>query len=233
VATQTRPVGAPVIDRGGRHGHIGEAPPSATGERYVLVEFGSDGPQLLLPEDLLEPRSDGSFHLPMDAEALARQQPPASKTGGDTTVIPMIAEQARVTKRLVETGRVRVRKVVREEEEVVDEPLTRVRAEIERKPINDWVETLPPVRTEGETVIVPVVEEVLVVTRRLRLVEEVRISQREETFRSPQRVTLRREEAVIERLGPDEERPDEERDRPQDGEEPASPASPQGSGPAA
>ena len=124
----------------------------------------------------------------------------------------------------------RVRKVVREEAEVVDEPLTRVRAEIERKPVNDWVETLPPVRTEGETVIVPVVEEVLVVTRRLRLVEEVRISQREETFRSPQRVTLRREEAVIERLGPNEERPDEERDGPQDGEESASPP---GSGPAA
>jgi|GEM_PF-484512 len=220
--------GALVTDSLGRHGRINEGPPTTDGERFVQVEFGRDGPRLLLPEDLLEPRDDGSFHFPMDAEALAGEQVPSSKPGaGHATVVPLAVEQVRVDRRRVATGRVRVRKVVREEEAIVDEPLTRTRAEIEHKPVNTWVEDLPPIRTENDTVIIPVVEEVLVVTRRLRLVEEIHVSRRQETFHAPQRVTLRREEAVVERLSADRATNGE-----RSGEEPAERTAPPDSGPA-
>ena len=54
-------------------------------------------------------------------------------------------------------------------------------------------------RSEEDTLIIPVLEEVLVVEKRLLLKEEVRITKREETH-TPQRVTLRREEAAVERI---------------------------------
>jgi stress response protein YsnF len=47
--------------------------------------------------------------------------------------------------------------------------------EIGRVPVGRPVDTMPPVRQEGDTTIVPVVEEIIVVGRRLILKEEVRI----------------------------------------------------------
>jgi stress response protein YsnF len=50
---------------------------------------------------------------------------------------------------------------------------------------------------------------VVVVEKRLRLTEEVRITRKRSTDRAEERVTLRREEAVVERLDPlDDEEPD-------------------------
>ena len=46
------------------------------------------------------------------------------------------------------------------------------------------------------------VEEVLVVKKRLRATEEIRITKRRSVRHEPQQVTLRREEAVVERLQP-------------------------------
>ena len=58
-----------------------------------------------------------------------------------------------------------------------------------------------PVRQEGDTTIVTLHEEVVVVETRLRATEEVHLIRRQALMRSARkRVTLRREEAVIERL---------------------------------
>jgi stress response protein YsnF len=95
---------------------------------------------------------------------------------------------------------VRVRTVVREDERVVDEPLAVETVEVERVPLGRWVEAAPAVRQEGETTVIPVLEEVVVVERRLRLVEEVRVTKRRTTRRASERVALRREEVVVERL---------------------------------
>jgi stress response protein YsnF len=56
-----------------------------------------------------------------------------------------------------------------------------------------------PVRQEGLTTIITLLEEV-VVEKRLRATEEVRITKRRTTRQASQHVTLRREEAVVERL---------------------------------
>ena len=57
-----------------------------------------------------------------------------------------------------------------------------------------------PVRQEGDTTILTLIEEVVVVEKRLRAVEEVRVTKRQSVRHEPQTVTLRREEAVVERL---------------------------------
>ena len=115
-------------------------------------------------------------------------------------VIPIVEEQAVILKRKKLTGGVRVRTMVRDEEDVVDEPLTSEDVDVERVPLDRWVDGPVPVRQEGETTILTLVEEVVVVEKRLRAIEEVRITKRQAVRHEPQTVTLRREEAVVERL---------------------------------
>jgi uncharacterized protein (TIGR02271 family) len=119
-------------------------------------------------------------------------------------VVPVTVEEVDIRKRQWETGGVRVEIGVREREELVDEPLVRQEVSVERVPINQVVEAPPAVRQEGNTTIVPVLEEVLVVEKRLVLKEEVRITKRTFEAHEPQRVLLRTEEPRIERLQPDE-----------------------------
>jgi uncharacterized protein (TIGR02271 family) len=118
-------------------------------------------------------------------------------------VIPVVEEQAVILKRKRLTGGVRVRTVVREEEEVVDEPLTSEDVDVERVPLDGWVDGPVPVRQEGDTTILTLTEEVVVLEKRIRAIEEVRITKRQTVRHEPQTVTLRREEAVIERLATD------------------------------
>ena len=118
----------------------------------------------------------------------------------DREVIPLVKERAVVLKRKKLTGGLRVRTVVRESEEVIDQPLTTDEIEVERVPVDRWVEAPVPIRQEGETTIITLLEEVVVVEKRLRAIEEVRITRRRTTRQAAQHVTLRREEAVVERL---------------------------------
>ena len=117
-------------------------------------------------------------------------------------VIPVVEELAVVHKRKKLTEGVRVRTVVKEAQEVIDEPLATEDIEVERAPLDRWVDAPVPVRHEGDVTIVTLVEEVVVVEKRLRATEEIRITKRRSVRHEPQRVTLRREEAVVERLQP-------------------------------
>ena len=125
----------------------------------------------------------------------------------DEAVVPVVEETAVVRKERVVTDRVRLRKRVHEDEEVLDIPVQTEAIEVERVPVGRWLDAPAEVRREGDTTVFPVVEEVLVAEKRLRLVEEVRVTRRQETRRVQERVALRREEVVVERdaapQGPD------------------------------
>ena len=125
----------------------------------------------------------------------------------DETVVPVIDETAVVYKERVVTDRVRLHKQVHEEQEVLDIPVQTESLEVERVPVGRWIEAPTAIRQEGDTTIYPVVEEVLVVEKRLRLVEEVRVTQRRATRHVREQVALRREEILVEReaapRGPD------------------------------
>jgi uncharacterized protein (TIGR02271 family) len=95
---------------------------------------------------------------------------------------------------------VRVTKSVRERTAVIDEPLTAEVVTVERVPIDRFVEGPIADRYDGDTLVVSVIEEVTVVAKRLRLKEELRITKRRVQTRRPQTVTLRSEEATVERF---------------------------------
>jgi stress response protein YsnF len=123
----------------------------------------------------------------------------------DSTVVPVLEERVAIHKRSVESGGgVRLRKLVHEEVVTVDEPQTTEVTDVERVAIGRPVDEAVPVRHEGDTMIVSVVEERLVtVTRKqLVLVEELRLTRRSVVQHRPQDVTLRREEVLAERLDP-------------------------------
>jgi stress response protein YsnF len=67
-------------------------------------------------------------------------------------------------------------------------------------PIGREIEAMPTSRQEGDTTIVPVVEEVIVTRRKLVLKEEVHLRLVRSTEQHRESVILRRQEAVIERL---------------------------------
>jgi uncharacterized protein (TIGR02271 family) len=121
----------------------------------------------------------------------------------NSRVIPVIEEQLQVTRGVVETGRLRVTKQVHEEHQEVTAPTVREEIEVQRVPVNQYVDVAPPaVRYEGETMIMPVLREVLVVEKRLLFVEEVHITKRQVQADTTQPVTLRKEEIIVERVNP-------------------------------
>jgi uncharacterized protein (TIGR02271 family) len=86
---------------------------------------------------------------------------------------------------------------------MINAPTFSETVEVEHVPRGEWIESIPQVRYEGQTMIIPVVEEVLVVEKRLRLREELHVTKRRTEDSMPQAVTLRREEVHIDREAPD------------------------------
>ena len=119
-------------------------------------------------------------------------------------VVPLFEEEVNVAKRVVETGRVQVSRVTHTHQHMVDELLRHEKVEVERIPMEQPVDKMPSVRQEGDVTIVPVVEEVLKVERHLVLREEVHIRRVQQTERFQQEVLLRKQEALISRLAPEE-----------------------------
>jgi len=115
-------------------------------------------------------------------------------------VIPVIQEEIVVDKYIVEKGKVRVSKRVSEYEEIVDEPLFHEEVKVERVPVNKFIDVSPPVRQEGDTLIIPVVEEQVFVQKRLVLVEELHIKKEVVEMHQPQIVTLLKEQVEINRV---------------------------------
>ena len=116
---------------------------------------------------------------------------------GQEKVLPIIEERLDIRKVATETGAVRVRKIVHEETRTVDMALMREEVNITRVPVNREVEAKFPSRQEGDTLVIPIFKEVI--TRHLMLVEEVRVTTRRIPESSTEEVTLKREEAVVER----------------------------------
>jgi len=117
--------------------------------------------------------------------------------------IPVVEEQLTVGTRVVETGRgVRIHKSVSEQPVIIDERLARDEMQVERVPVDRIValEEPPVTRYEGDTLVVPVFEEVLVVERRLRIKEELRITRVRHEERYQETVSLKTERVEIERF---------------------------------
>ena len=139
----------------------------------------------------------------MPGRPLMTKDNSSSDLGQAGKTISLVAEEVSVSKRQITTGRVQVHTVTDYVDEVVQQELQGERLSIERVPIGTYVQPgdpPPEVRTEGGVTIIPLLEEVLVIEKRLLVKEELRISRlaTNETTEVP--ITIRRQRAVIERL---------------------------------
>lgn len=119
--------------------------------------------------------------------------------GADEEILALHSEDLVVGKRVVDRSIVRVATVTRSHDHLVDEEVTHRRVEIVHVPMGYFIDAVPPVREEGDFTIMPVVEEVVVVERRLLLKEEVHIRRVRHTAQHVETVALRRQEAMVTR----------------------------------
>ncbi len=146
----------------------------------------------MIPEKKPDPAAGADQVVLPNPVALVGEGPP-------TLRIPIIEEQLAVSKQLIETGRVRLVKTVREDEQTIHIPLVAEQIDVERVAIDRYVDEAPTTRLEGDTTIYSVLKEEYILQKRLRLVEEIRVTRRQIQTTDTQHIRLRREEVSVER----------------------------------
>jgi uncharacterized protein (TIGR02271 family) len=173
------------------------------GSRGQVLLRLEDGRELMTSPSALLPQPDGTYRLTLEGATLQRLEAALEQAGGKQAVIPLVEERLLVGKRAVETGRVVISKRVVEEQQTFEQPLTVEEVTVERVPVERFVDGPVAQREEGDTLIIPVLEEVLVIEKRLMLREEVRVTRHVRERREPQAATVRREEVEVRRISGD------------------------------
>ncbi|WP_237477295.1 YsnF/AvaK domain-containing protein [Lichenibacterium dinghuense] len=125
---------------------------------------------------------------------------PAAEAGRDELTLRLVEERLAVAKRRVAGETVRISTTTETAEEVAEVALDRYRVEVTRVPVGRVVEAAPPARSEGDTTIVPVLEERYVVVKQLVLTEEIHIRHVVEREVKREAVALRRQRAAVDRV---------------------------------
>ena len=120
----------------------------------------------------------------------------------DVLTLELAVEDYAVSIRRVVGDTVRVSTSTRVTEAAIDEATVDEQVVVDRVPIGLFVDAAPAIRTEGDTTIVSVVREEVVVQRRLRLVEELHLRRVRVPGRHREAVSLREQVATVTRSGP-------------------------------
>ncbi|HEY0138164.1 MAG TPA: YsnF/AvaK domain-containing protein [Nannocystis sp.] len=218
-----------VTDRDGVRGFIDVGTDGWTPDRVDTLIQLSDGGNVRVPTSLLTQLDDSNYFLScsiadlLSPETMATSPAPprGTHTSGSTgpvvsddviiaevsvssvvATVPVVQETFEVHKQVREAGSVRVNKHVHVRTEHVEVPLRSENIEITRVPINRVVDGPVPVRHEGDTTIYPVLEEVLVLEKRLVLREELHLRVRQSERVETHDIELRSEEVTTERSAP-------------------------------
>ena len=203
--TETVEVGATVVAADGEVGTVEQiiADPT-TGELDRLVVRTPDARRVDIPAGLIaasstarEVRLTGAAAL-LDEPGGHDAQNRVLEAVGDRLVVPVREEVLAPTTRPVEVGTVRIHKRVETVPVEMAVDVMRDDVTVERVAVDQPVDAVPPPRHEGDTLIIPIVEEVLVTEKRLVLREEVRVTRRQVTEAVSVRDTVRREVVEIE-----------------------------------
>jgi len=118
----------------------------------------------------------------------------------EEVAIPVVSEEIHPGTRQVVTGGVRVVKRTVPHEEILQRELRHDRVEVKRVQVNREVDGPLAPREEEDTLVVPVMEEVLRVERVWVLKEEIHIRRITSAEMHEERVTVSRQEAEVQRL---------------------------------
>ena len=125
------------------------------------------------------------------------------KMDGERIVVPLVDEYLEVHKQWVQSGEVIVRRSVQTSQQTIPVELQHEEVQVDRVPMNRPVaygeQTQP--WWDGEVMVVPVIEEEIVVSKRLVLREEVRISKRKISRQETVSDTIRSQQVYIDTTG--------------------------------
>lgn len=131
------------------------------------------------------------------------QQIPTVPAPGEPVRIPLIRESLQVDKQWVEAGAVVIRKAVENRTETVPVALNYEEVLVERVPVQrvlaDGEEVAP--RQEGDTLVIPVVQEELVVLKRRVVREEIHVSKQRLVRQEQISDVVRSEQITVETTG--------------------------------
>lgn len=184
---------------------------SQSGEPAGLLISGHQAP---VPLHAVQSVERGAVLLNTDARALLSAGARSGRTddfvvqasneaagigsGTETTTVPRYEERLVAEKQWTDAGTVRVEKRVVEEPETLNVELAREEYDVERVPVQrDWTPGAEATRTEGDTIIIPLVAEQIEIVRHKVIVEELRLTRR--TVKDKHRITetVRREVADV------------------------------------
>jgi uncharacterized protein (TIGR02271 family) len=115
-------------------------------------------------------------------------------------VVPVVNEELHADAIPVQTGGVRVTKRVESHDEVLEQELRKGRVEVKRVKTDRVVDGPQPVQRVGNTLVVPVVSEVLHIEKQWVVTEEIHLTQIEERDTVQETVRVNQEKAEVERL---------------------------------
>jgi uncharacterized protein (TIGR02271 family) len=148
-------------------------------EDGLIVRLPESGDELRVPFDVIDEVASAPDRIVIQGAVGDLR---ATGTGnrrvnepGDKQTLPLVAEEAIAHVHEVDRGRLVIDKRVEMVPHEAKVDVGSDKVDIERVPVNQEVASPPSTRQEGDTLIVPVVEEVLVVTKRYRIVEEIHV----------------------------------------------------------
>jgi uncharacterized protein (TIGR02271 family) len=134
----------------------------------------------------------------MDKEKQAMQENFEPQPEEENMVIPVIEEEVIIDKKVVKKASIYIHKKVNTEDVLVEVPVTSDKFTIERIAVNKYLDTPPPeIRHEGDTIIIPVIKEVIV--KRILLVEEIHMTKHVQKDIHKKKLTLKKESVTITR----------------------------------
>ena len=116
-------------------------------------------------------------------------------------IIPVVQEDVVIGRERATTGIVRVHTVIHQDEHAIDEPVRITDVEVKRVPVDLWTDEPIADRVEGDTRIISVHREEIVVQRRLHVVEEVHVTLRRREERHREIVRAQQTQVIVERDG--------------------------------
>ena len=174
----------------------------ASPEKRLRLE---DGREIMVPSSALIAQPDGSYYFRSNGEP---EPPAAAPPPAPEQVIEAhhaepeyIPEPARLPEPIDRQPQPEPRQVFAPS---AAGPLFREDCDVERVPIRRMIDQPAEIRQDGDTLIIPLMEEVLVVEKRLMLREELHIRRRRETKAGDDRTPIPSSELKVDELKRDE-----------------------------
>jgi uncharacterized protein (TIGR02271 family) len=178
----------------------------STGEIWYLLIRDGDRLLTVPAETIAEVVSPHAVRLRVSRDEVRRRADGRTDASGlsdagrrtEPVRVPIHEERLQVTVEPVDLGELRIQKTVEHHPEIVTRSVEREELEIERVPLDRLLDQPVEPYRNGEWLVVPVMQEVLVVTKQLVLTEEVRIRTRRVAEQQEVYEVLRREHVSVE-----------------------------------